>query len=174
MKCERCGKKAITELKHFGRLCRNCFLRSIGKRVRKNIRANKIFRKDDKILVNDKLSLYFVNTIIKDLPKEVCYKKNNKKINKIIVQRTMDDEISAFLTSVFLNKDFKKNKYESILNVITDQEALLFSELKKIPFKINQKNKEIKNILNKLEIRYPETKFSLLKSAEKLNEILKK
>ena len=54
MKCQKCSKQATIILNHSpSPLCKNCFLKQIEKRVRKEIRTKKLFSKDDKILIID-------------------------------------------------------------------------------------------------------------------------
>ncbi len=188
--CIKCKKiKASVNLPHIKNICYNCFTKIIEKRIRKHIRINKIFRKNDKILVTDDLSFFLVKNIIKDLPAQIFLEsadindlsKNSfknkikkEKINKIVIPWTMDDENNLFLENLFLNKNKRLNKRcVKILISITEKEAELFAKINKIHFKENKKNESIKNMLDMLEEKYPETKFSLLKSIEQMKKILK-
>ena len=73
------------------------FSQRIEKRVRKDIRINQFFKKDDKIYVNDKLSKFLIEKIIGTLPKTYTTKE---KANKIVVKHTLDDECNNFLNKV--------------------------------------------------------------------------
>ena len=75
--CFMCGKKPETDLKHLRPLCKLCFCRTIEKRIRKYARINKIFKKNDRILVTDNLDHYLVKSMIKDLPVKIFLKKFN-------------------------------------------------------------------------------------------------
>lgn len=188
--CIKCKKsKALVNLPHIKNLCNNCFTKIIEKRIRKYVRINKIFRKNDKILVIDDLSFFLVKSIIKDLPAKIFLKnmgiddlskstvKNKikkEKINKIIIPWTIEDEANLFLNNLFSKKNKKINKkFIKLLMTITDKEAGLFAKINKLNFKENKKNKDIKNMLDSIEEKYPETKFSLLKSIKQMKEITK-
>jgi len=186
MKCSHCKRNnAILNLKYSGALCKKCFLRLIEARVRKYARLNKIFKKNDRILTIDPLSNFLVKKIIHRLPVKIHnksvkldnlekikdYTKKNK-INKIIIPWTIDDECCYFLERLFLNKDKKRSKYISLLQVMTDEEALLFAKFNKINFSPNKKNKEIKHIIDSMQKKYPETKFSFVKSIEEMEKVL--
>lgn len=145
---------------------KSAFCTIIEKRVRKNIRLNKVFKKDDRIYVKDRLSKLFIDRIVGTLPKK--YVNNSKKANKIIIKYTLDDICNDFLENLMYDKKKKTNKYISILRSITDKEALLFAKYNNIKFKPNKKNRKIKDMLDKLENLYPQTRFSLAKSIESL------
>ena len=141
------------------------FCKKIEKRIRKDIRINKFFKKDDKIYVQDKLSKFLIDHIIGTLPKTFVTKE---KANKVIIKYTLDDECNDFLEKLLYNKKNPKIKGIKLLRSITDKEALLFAKYNGIEFKPNKKDKKIKEILDKLENLYPQTRFSLLKSIESL------
>ena len=74
--CARCGKKMqLISLPHIKNVCQSCFARMIEKRVRKYVRKNKIFRKNDRLLVIDDLSFFLVKSIIKGMPSRIFMKK---------------------------------------------------------------------------------------------------
>lgn len=188
MKCFKCKKnKAVVDLFYIKNLCKSCFFKIIERRLRKHIRLNKLFKKNDRILIIDNLSFYLVKKIIKDLPVKIFFKEipvnslNNKKIkdyirnnkiNRIVIPWTLDDEISLFLENIFLNKKTRiKKDYIKLLKTVTDKEIILFARLKNIKFRENKKNKEIKEFLDKLEYKHPETKFSLLRSINQLEKL---
>jgi hypothetical protein len=140
------------------------FIKNIEKRVRKDIRINKLFKKDDKIYVSDKLSKLLIDKILGNLPKKYVSKS---QANKTVVKHTLDDECNNFLEGLMFNKK-KQVKGIKLLRTVTDKEAMLFAKYYGISFKPDKKNKKIKEILNKLENLYPQTRFSLLKSLESL------
>jgi len=178
MKCYLCNKNAEIKQQKGRAVCNGCFCRLIEKRIRKNTRLNKIFRRGDKVLVLGELNKYFVKSIIKDLPVELYFRaKEDKKfvkknkINKIIRQYTIDDEVNLFLENLFLGKRMKAKKSISLLNVITDKEAKLFARINRLKFKENKKNKDIQNLLDEMEKKDPGAKFRLLKNMELLNRL---
>ena len=142
------------------------FCKGIEKRIRKDVRINNIFEKNDRIYVKDKLSRLFIEKMIGTLPK--TFTNNPKKANKIIIKRTLDDECNDFLEKLLYNKKKKQVKGIKLLRTITDKEALLFAKYNNIEFKPNKKSKKVKEILNELEKSYPQTRFSLAKSIESL------
>jgi len=208
MKCAVCRKKSSVKLEYMPALCKECFCKIIEKRIRKHVRINKIFSKNDRIYVKGPLCRYLVKSIIKDLP----VKYTNKNPNKIVLPYTADDACVDFLKSVFSNKSIKTKgrrdiklakanlwlskgeikqtqkqthqigaglwdtnkthqKKVKLLLPITDEEASLFAKFKHLNFKPSKKDKEIQTLLNRIQERYPETKFSLVKSYEKINNL---
>ena len=110
-------------------------------------------------------------------------KKN--KIKQVIIPWNLDNEIIYFTENLF-NKgnfkflgNFKQNKISCIklLRNVLESECLLFAKCKKFKFKEKPKKdkqrKDIKNMLDKIDKKHSETKFSLLKSIEHLVPILK-
>ncbi len=110
-------------------------------------------------------------------------KKN--KIKQVIIPWNLDDEIIYFSGNLF-NKGnfnylghFKQNKtlYIKLLRNVLESECLLFAKCRKFRFKKkteeDKHKKEIKNMLDKIDKKHAETKFSLLKSIEHLAPILK-
>lgn len=101
-------------------------------------------------------------------------KKN--KIKQVIVPWNLDDEITYFSENLFNKGDFKflghfmQNKihYIKLLRNVLESECLLFAKCKKFKFKKktekNKYRKNIKNMLDKIDKKHSETKFSLLKS----------
>ena len=175
MLCAKCRKNiAESSLRHLGSLCRFCFCALIEKRIRKNVRINRVFKKNDKILVVGDLCCYLVKRIIKNLPVKITRTNRIKKLRgyKAVAPSTLDDEINHFLESIFLNKKIKEAGYIKLLKNITDEEAALFAKFKGIAFKPNRKNKEVQEMLDKLSEKYPGIKFSLLKSSEEMKGIL--
>jgi serine/threonine protein kinase len=142
------------------------FCAKIEKRIRKYLRVNEIFKKDDIIFTKDGLSRHLIENIVGSLPKK--FANNSKDANKTIIKFTLDDVCSEFLENLMFNKPKKKSKGISILKAITDKEALLFARYNNIKFSPNKKNKKVKDILDKLEQLYPQTRYSLAKSIESL------
>ena len=110
-------------------------------------------------------------------------KKN--KIKQVIIPWNLDNEIIYFTENLFKRGDFKflgnfrQNKifYIKLLRNILESECLLFARCKKFKFKEkpeeDKQRKDIKNMLNRINKKHAETKFSLLKSIEQLTPILK-
>ena len=156
------------EFRHL-KACKAGFCRAIEKRVRKNLRLNKTFKKGDIIGVDDDLSYYFVNSAVSGLPVKVFRKKVNGA-TKTIKQWTADDEINHFFKQMFYGKQIKMKKFISVLRVITDDEALKFAEIKGIKFKPNKKDKKVYDFVEAMQKKYPDTKSKLTKSIETINK----
>ena len=177
MRCIRCGKnKPPVNLPHLKSVCWDCFCYIIEKRARKTARINRFFRKGDRILVEDGLSLWLLKRIIKELPVKIIFRKINagkkrqdfikrNKISKEVAKFTLDDIVTGFLERNLLNKKQKRQNRLSILSM-TDKEAETFAKIRGISFKPNKKNKKIKAFLDNLELKYPEIRFSLAKSVK--------
>ncbi|RLI91542.1 MAG: TIGR00269 family protein [Candidatus Altiarchaeales archaeon] len=76
MKCARCNKRAEIELKYSGEfLCGNCFIRLFEKRVRRNIRSNRLLKPTDKTAValsggkDSTVVLHILNDLHKRAPR---------------------------------------------------------------------------------------------------------
>lgn len=173
VKCSRCGRKADTDFKHSGRLCNRCFCEMIEKRIRKKARIEKIFSKDKKFICVGELNRYLVESIAGKLPMDVTFldtvPDKIPKDYKVIVQDTIDDFIEQRLKALFANKKFDPPKFMSLIDVITDQEAVEFCRFKKINFLPNKKDKKIMKILDSMQKKYAETKFALRRSLEEIN-----
>jgi hypothetical protein len=142
------------------------FCKLVEKRIRKDIRINKLFSKDDRIYVKDPLCKFLIEKIIGTLPK--TYVNSESLANKVIVKYTLDDEVNSFLEKFMFNKKVKEVKGVKLLRTITDKEALLFAKYNSIEFKVNSKNKVITKMLDKLENLYPQTRFSAYKSIKSM------
>ena len=118
MQCSKCQHNAVVSLKYLEPLCGMCFCDLIEKRIRKNARLSKAFRRSDRILILDDFSAFIVKRIIEDLPvmifrqdfslediktqpKRVLDFLKRNEINKIAVNWAVDDESAEFLYRVF-------------------------------------------------------------------------
>lgn len=187
MECFRCRKKARINLKHLGRLCNNCFLKLIEKRVRKELRTKKLIKKDDRILfIDDNSKEFFVcyfllKSIIKELPVKIETKKTKKlnlssnftkKYDKIIIPWNLEDEAEGFLELVFNKKKqprFSKKAIKLLKN-LSEEEIKAFARIKGFSYKTKPKSR-IKKMLDELEQRYPGYKFSLLNSTKQMQKL---
>ncbi len=179
MKCIKCGKKVI--FKDL-RACRSCFLEIIEKRVRKEFRLKKLIKKHDSLLILDngtydaKNLIYLVKKIIGKMPVSIKIKKKGympgKKFKtKTIVPWNLDDEVSLFLKYFFENKKVKHiGHYDNVIKpliVVRDKESKEFAKLMKFKFKDKKKNK-VNKFLDKMEKKYPGTKFGIAKSIKQI------
>ena len=179
MKCYLCSKTAKIKQQKGRAVCDECFCRLIEKRIRKYTRLNKIFRPKDRVLVLGDLNKYFAGSIVKNLPIKLFFRaKENKefvrknKINKVIRQETIDDQVNLFLENLFTGRSMKSSKSSiSLLKVITDKEAKLFAKIKKLKFKENKKNKDVQKLIGELEKKDPSAKYRILKNIDILKTL---
>ena len=181
MGCYICKRKAAYSQQKGREICNECFCKLIEKRVRKYARINKLFRKEDRILVIGDVNKYLVESIVKDLPVKLFFRaKEDKnfakknKINKIFIEYTLDDEVNDFLNSVFKGKKEKKldKKHIRLLRVATDEEVELFAKIKKLRFKPNKKDPFVKMLIDKLHKEHPSAKYTLLKNIRELKGLI--
>jgi len=180
MKCVKCGKNKVV-FKDL-RACRSCFLNIIEKRVRKEFRLKELVKKHDSLVILDddtydaKNLIYLVKKIIGKMPVDLKIRKGKFKIGKkfktkTIVPWNLDDEVSLFLEYFFENKKVKHiGHYDNIVKplvVVRDEESKAFAKIMKFKFKEKKKN-SIEEFLDKMEKKYPGTKFGIKKSVEQI------
>ena len=139
----------------------------IERKIRKYIRTNKLFKKNDKI-VADGISYSVLKRILEGLPITLVRGKNKKKGYKLVITYTMDDYICEFLSRIFLNKKVKKDKFISIFKTVTDDELKKYCKKNKIRFKPNKKDKRIMDLIETVAKNHQETKVSLLKTSDEI------
>jgi len=119
------------------------------------------------------------------LSKEVKKAIEKNKIKQVIIPWNLDDEIIYFTENMFNKEDFKfldhfiQNKilFIKLLRNVLESECFLFAKCRKFKFKDkpekDRQKKAIKSMLDKIDKKHSETKFSLLKSIDSLNKIIK-
>ncbi len=70
MKCLKCCKKAEIPYPN-GDLCKDCFIEIIINRIKKEIRKNNPFVKDEKVLVYGEITEYFLKKSVEGLPLKI-------------------------------------------------------------------------------------------------------
>ncbi|MBW2999255.1 hypothetical protein KY339_01165 [Candidatus Woesearchaeota archaeon] len=169
MLCKKCKKKA-----YYNEFCKKCFCQQIEARVRKELRLKKLIQKNDVLLITSPFCEYMVKSIMKGLPLKIVKKgKHDKKV----ILWTMDDEIEYFLKNFFAGKKYIElshhGKNIKLFLKVKHDELMAFARAK--GFKLKKKKiTPILEMIEKLEKKHPETKFSLGKSMEKLAEISRK
>jgi len=131
-------------------------------------------------LIRAKINNFKLGTLNKKT-KEII-KKN--KIKQVIIPWNLDDEIIYFTENLFKKGDFKflghfkqnKTSYIKLLRNVLESECLLFARYRKFKFKKktekDKQRKDIKKMLDKIDKKHAETKFSLLKSIGQLESLL--
>ncbi|MBW2996390.1 hypothetical protein KY332_03760 [Candidatus Woesearchaeota archaeon] len=166
MKCYLCGGRASFKQQKGRAICNRCFCKLIEKRVRKYARVNKLFKKNDRLIVKGAVNRYFVKSMLKGLPVKFVRDRGKK-----VVEWTMDDEVNEFVKALFLNKKVKKSKDIRLLKVVTDKEIERFARIKKLKFKPNPKDKDVQKFLDNVEKKHPNIKYNLLKNIDMLNRL---
>lgn len=173
--CIKCGNNAVVSMKHLGSFCSACFISIIEKRIRKDLNVNKVFTPHESVLVIDngslkaRLSIYFLNSISKDIPLKIDIKKAkpNKGYDKIVTPNNLDDDIACFLESLFTaGRPVPKNKEIHLLRTVSNEELLIAARLLKI--KQGIKKSKLNRVLDAMESRYPGSKFGLFNSIVEL------
>lgn len=167
MKCLKCHKKA-----HYNGLCRKHFMEQIEARVRKEIRAKELIKKNDVLVVKDPIAKFLIKKIMGGMPLRIV--KSGK--GRFVELWTLDDEVLCFLTEFFGESKQKKVQKDSIrpFRTVKDDELLAFAKLSGVKFKKKKRTKreeEMKKALQKIEKKHPETKFSLLRSVEGMRNL---
>lgn len=172
MKCIKCSKSASISLKHLGCLCNKCFVRTIEKRIRKDLTAHRAFSPNDKVLLLSDSSLkaelcrYFLASISKDIPLQISIKKTKPKAgyDKIVVPLNLDYVIESFLECLFTKKNYRPRKEVLLLRSVSDEEIMVLKKVLKLKGGI-EKSKLGKK-LDSLENKYPGSKFGLFRNLE--------
>lgn len=160
MKCYLCKAKAKIRQQKNRYICGRCLARLIEKRIRKYSRINKIFSKGDKLKVKGEVAKYLLKSIAKDMPLVIG------KTGKEVTEWTLDDEIQDYLLHIFEGKPRNKEKKIKLLKPITDSEAKEFARIKKLKFQKKKKDPKIKKMLDEINKKYPDAKYTLLKNIE--------
>jgi hypothetical protein len=154
--------------------CDSHFLELMEKRVRKNLRINRLIDvRKEYVLMDDgsseaKLTEYFLKEIFQGYLKMKIAKnplKNKETKNKnLIFPTNLDEQVLLFLDN-FLKTE-KEKKKEMAKNEIFPLEVLMQKEVELLCgiLKIKFKPRVKKDILADLEKRYPGTKFSAFQS----------
>lgn len=178
MKCHKCKKSGVarSDEKYF---CKNHFVNLVEKRVRKEIRVNKLINKNDKVLIVDDgtdkaaVTKYLIEKIIRDPTVKIKTgaQKRVLDFDKIIIPWNLDDEAISYLKSMFEQKEHKflhqKNVIKPLVG-ITNEEVSSFAKLKGLKYMGGKVfEKDIQLMIDNMEEKYAGTKFSILKTIRK-------
>lgn len=193
MKCVKCNGKATIHLDNLD-ACNGCFQKIVQKRVRKEIRINKLIEKNDKLLILDdesaeaKLMLPLLKEILKDLPVTIDIKKLKYELgqeikgkhNKVIIPWNADKEGEYLLNCFFeeakpkylSNFKLKEKTYLKPFIHVMHKEIIEFCKIRQINFKEIKTASLASEMIDNLQKEYPEITFSLVKSSEELKKII--
>lgn len=188
MKCLKCSNKG-----YYGSLCSKHFMENIEARIRKEMRLKELIKKDDVLVINDPICMFFIKKVMKGMPLKIIksekgvgkFLRDGKRV-KFVLPWTLDDEILSFLIDFFGEKaegiEMKK-KTDSLkeglseikpLKAIKEDELITFAKLAKVKFKKKKRTareEEIKKAIEKIDKRHQETKFSLLRSIGEIKNL---
>ena len=167
-KCHKCNRKA--EFRHVDKqLCRSCLSKQIEQKIRRNLRQYDI-KKDSRLYVNDDASRYVVEKVVNRPVKIVSEKKD---ADRVVVAWTLDDENEQFLGNMFADKklfDAGDKKLIKLFTPLSRKNMKNYFGIRKIQY--SPAKTELGKVLDKMELKYPGLKTSLLKSQEKLKELV--
>ncbi|MEK6968396.1 MAG: hypothetical protein AABX51_07250 [Nanoarchaeota archaeon] len=172
MNCKSCGKNNGLEGREF---CRNCFLRSVEHRIKKELR---LIKKDSIILQVDesaasKVLEQVISQVFENSKRTI--KKVAKPVENAFVPVTLDEINAEFLKSILFRKTSGKKgeRLKFPLARVTSEECEEYCRIKGIKHEPRNKD-EIQKLLGEIEKTYSGTHFSLKSTREKLDEIRKK
>lgn len=181
--CLKCKKKPF--FNDVNKFCHSCFFEVIEKRVRRFVRGKNFFKKNYKVLFVDdssaeaKVGKYLFNSIFKNFPLKMTVVKKQlsrlsphdfKEYDKIIIPWNLDIDAEGFLLDIFNNtcQIVDDNcKFVKLLSSLTKEEVELFAKRKGFKFSKNNIS-HASNIIDVFEKKYPGTKFSIVRSKERL------
>jgi len=177
MKCSKCKKESEIKLTHLRDLCKTCFLFTIEKRIRKELRQKASVKRNEKLAIIDdgskeaKILNYFLKNILKDMPIEIFFvKKLDGKYDKLFAPHNANQEADLFLQYIFDNK-ITQNKGVKLLKVVSAEEMSIIADI--LEFSGIERDLKYSGLLDKFEKKYPGTVFSIVKSIEIIENISK-
>ncbi len=174
MKCYICSGKG--NLKHLDRdVCPKCLVRNVEKRVKKHL-GRKLFKKGDSVLVVGEVEECLLKAAVKNLPLNITVGRQHLKgkFDKIVVGRTMDEVDEEFLSQVFEGKIMvKEGKFFNILEPLSEEEVILYTQIKEVKFDRERLKNEGERFLNGLR-QFKEIKYNVYKNIKELRTILLK
>lgn len=183
LSCE--SPDATISIKSVGPLCPGCFIGVIERRVKKDVRLNHPFKKNEKVLLIDDAStrsrvmISLLDHCLGGLPIKFEVKKadpsriTDKDIegsSKILLPFSADYQAETFISWLF-GDDSKSDSPEGIpfLSCLLDEEIEAYAKAKGIPSSSRDTSPLRKNILH-FESKYPGLIHGLLKGAKGFKE----
>ncbi len=182
MKCFKCSQEAKVNYPN-GDLCADCFLDVLYKRVKKEIRTEHPFKKNENVLVFSKLAKVFLEKAIENLPLHITeakekygqdiFGKDFSEYDKVVIPWTADDEANIFFEELSIQSpDFKKlghtQKIIKIFKPLLDKEVAQAAHMLNLEFETAPKHKLIETIHKK----YPSALFGLENAATEFKKAL--
>lgn len=181
MQCQKCKLPAIEGT--LLQLCTSCFGRLVERRVGKELREHNLIKKDGVYVVENDLCAFVFKAIIKGMPVTVLKSGDENNPDNVsipvdairILCWTLDDEIASLFLDVLDGKETlhlgqAKGSIKLFLP-LTDKELSIYADIKGFDFTPKPKG-QIKTMLDSLEEKHPETRFSVASSAKELARIM--
>ena len=168
MACERCASEPYS-----GELCRSCFLAHIERRIRKDLRMNALISKGDTLILTDPLCRRVIEDIVQGMPLTIT--DDGGAPGKRVLPWTMDDEICYFLKRFLAGEEYPElghGKAIKLFLTVREKELEAFAKAKGLPFTPRPRDR-FRALIDNLEARHPETRFSLAKSIEEIRGIVR-
>lgn len=154
--------------------CRGCFLDQFEKRVKKALKERELL-KGQRVLVVGELAGYLVKKFV-HVPLELEFVSAAKDgdYDAVIVEWTMDDECVGFLKAFGSDLVFERNeKIIKALRFVSDEDALLYAQMKSVRFAPREKDKNWQGFLQ-VFADHPEMKNNLLRNADEIKRLIVK
>jgi len=154
-------------------------MKQIEKRIRKEIRVNKLIQKNNVLVISDALCEDTVKRIVKGMPITIKKRARKDKNEKKVLLWTLDDEIEYMTDCMFKGKQptlLGHGKDVKLFITITNEELKRFAKLKKFSLPKTKKSKDfekISKLIDKVEKKHPETRYSMYQSSIVLRNALK-
>jgi len=196
MACIKCRKgDEEIEIAHLpGKVCRDCFLKIVEKRVRKDVRVNGYFQDVKKILILDdgtensavcsyfakELTGYskigFISKRIKSANglswEEISKMIREEKVDRMILPWNAEQESEFLLKGMVSKKGFVRDdtRIIKLLKHLSQKEVLLFAKIKGLRHRKDSEpyDRKINRFLGELEKGSPDIRFALISSFEKI------
>jgi len=171
-----CTHTSEVEFKQLGSFCKDCFIKLLKKRVKKEFGKYEWFKKDEKVLLVNKhdaashlLSRVFYE-ITSDMPLKLEEKPSvDEGYERVLLPTIADETAISFLNEILQGKKMEKlpANFMLPLQCIRKEELSVYAKFENLPFDFS--NSRTQEFLDTLEENYPGTKFSIIKSMGNLN-----
>ncbi|MEK6906074.1 MAG: hypothetical protein AABW81_00445 [Nanoarchaeota archaeon] len=177
--CKQCIKNPVYEFTNKRKLCKNCFINYIHKKLFYAIRKFEMIKQED--IISFKKTDNFRDVVLDDLLRLAEIKMfaiiSSKKSSKKAISSTLDIESKKIIYELIngnINKLNAKPVDKSIIKPMyffLDEEVLLYAKLKKLKYKIKKEKKDKINLfIDDLEKKHPEIKRAIVNSYLGMNE----
>jgi len=167
-RCHKCIRRAKHQLvdKWY---CPKCFTGLAEQKIRHNLRRYGL-RKGSRLLVTDKASEHVARKVV-NIPVEII--KGKRQADYLVLPWTMDDENEEFLKTLLQNKKIVTKENRKIIKLfypLSKKDMKAYFTIKRVSYR--PVKTEINSLLDRMEAKHPGTKSALLKSEERLRQVL--